>query len=62
MPEGTAAILSISNTKPKGLFNRALCSILGDWYCNWCIRNMLKDNKMKFVNLMSRNLNLHYAY
>jgi hypothetical protein len=41
------AQLSISYEKPKGLFNQFLCFLVGDWYCKWCLNNMLNDTDKK---------------
>jgi len=41
------AQLSISYERPKGLFNRLLCSLVGDWYCRWCLKNMLNNTEKK---------------
>ena len=41
--DGSMAKLSISYEKPKGLFNKFICFLLGDWYAKWCLRNMLND-------------------
>jgi hypothetical protein len=46
---GTAAQLSISYEKPSGLFNRLLYYMVGRWYCNWCLENMLRDTKAKIT-------------
>lgn len=45
------AHLSISYEKPKGCFNKILCLLLGDWYCKWCLKNMLNDAEKKIRNL-----------
>lgn len=39
----STAHLSISYEKPNGFFNRALCFLLADGYCRWCLENMLQD-------------------
>ena len=39
------ATLSISYERPKGFFNRLLSFILADWYCRWCLKNMLNDTE-----------------
>jgi hypothetical protein len=41
----TEAELSISYEKPKGLFNKILCFLFADWYCRWCLKQMLGDAK-----------------
>ena len=43
MQQQTMAHLSISYEKPKGVFNRFLSFLLADWYCKWCLKNMLDD-------------------
>lgn len=40
---GTTAHLSITYEKPKGFFNAILSFLLADWYCRWCLNNMLND-------------------
>lgn len=47
MENGSIAFLSISYEKPKGLFNKILCYLLGDWYSKWCLINMLNDTKKR---------------
>ena len=39
----TQAELSITYERPKGLFYKLLCVIFADWYCKWCLRQMLGD-------------------
>ena len=41
------AELSISYEKPKGWFSRIISCLFADWYCNWCLKNMLSDSKRK---------------
>jgi len=41
----TEAELSITYKKPKGFFNNILCYFFADWYCRWCLRQMLGDAK-----------------
>ena len=43
----TTARLSISYKKPNGFFNRLLSFVLADWYCRWCLKNMLNDAEKK---------------
>lgn len=43
------ARLSISYEKPRGLLNRALCFFLADWYCRWCLQQMLNDAKKQLA-------------
>ena len=45
----TIAYLSISYQRPKGVFNKILCFLLGDWYCTWCLNNMLNDTETKLL-------------
>lgn len=42
---GTKAELSISYKKPKGFFNNLLSFFFANWYCKWCLKNMLRDAK-----------------
>jgi hypothetical protein len=53
--EGCIAYLSISYRKPKGFFERILSFFLADWYCKWCLNNMLQDTEKKLVH-RSENL------
>ncbi len=41
----TIAELSITYEKPKGWFLKILSFFFADWYCNWCLKNMLADTK-----------------
>ena len=43
----TTAHLSISYQRPKGVFQRILSFVLADWYCKWCLNNMLNDTQKK---------------
>ncbi len=43
--DDTQAELSITYEKPKGWLNRFLSFFLADWYCGWCLKNMLDDSK-----------------
>jgi hypothetical protein len=45
--EGSMAHLSISYKRPKGFFERILSFFLADWYCKWCMNNMLRDTEKK---------------
>lgn len=45
----TIAELSITYERPKGFFNRILSFFLADWYCRWCLKNMLNDSE-KTIN------------
>jgi hypothetical protein len=37
----TTAELSITYEKPAGFINRLLSFLFADWYCRWCLREML---------------------
>jgi hypothetical protein len=41
----TIAKLSVTYEKPNGLFARIISFLVADWYCNWCLKNMLRDTK-----------------
>lgn len=41
----TEAQLSISYEKPKGFLNRIFSFLFANWYCRWCLRQMLEDAK-----------------
>ena len=45
--DNTIAELSIIYKKPKGWFARLISFFVADWYCNWCLKNMLSDSKRK---------------
>ena len=42
---GCKAELSISYEKPKGFLSKIFSFLFADWYCNWCLKHMLKDAK-----------------
>jgi hypothetical protein len=42
---GSEAVLSITYEKPKGWFAKIISFLFADWYCNWCLKNMLNDSK-----------------
>jgi hypothetical protein len=42
---GSEAKLSITYEKPKGWFSKIISFFFADWYCNWCLNNMLNDTK-----------------
>ena len=46
---GSEAELSITYEKPNGWFARIISFIFADWYCNWCLKNMLVDTKKKMT-------------
>ena len=39
------AKISISYLPPKGLFYKILSFLFANWYCDWCLNNMLNDTK-----------------
>ena len=43
----TIAELSITYEKPKGWFAKIISFLFADWYCRWCLKNMLTDTKRK---------------
>jgi predicted ATPase len=43
----TQAELSITYENPKGWFAKIISFLFADWYCNWCLKNMLSDTKTK---------------
>ena len=43
----TVAELSITYEKPKGWFAKIISFFFADWYCNWCLKSMLRDSKSK---------------
>jgi hypothetical protein len=42
---GSEATLSITYEKPKGWLARILSALFADWYCKWCLKNMLNDSE-----------------
>ncbi|MEO6541309.1 MAG: SRPBCC family protein [Ferruginibacter sp.] len=43
--KGTSAKLSISYLPPKQWYYKVLSFVFANWYCNWCLNNMLIDTK-----------------
>jgi hypothetical protein len=43
--DNTIAELSITYEKPKNWFAKLISFFVADWYCNWCLNNMLNDTK-----------------
>jgi hypothetical protein len=41
----TKAALSITYKKPRGWFAKFISFLFANWYCKWCLRNMLFDTK-----------------
>ena len=50
---GTNAKLSISYLPPKQWFYKILSFFFANWYCNWCLNNMLNDTKKNLENKIS---------
>lgn len=42
---GTIAKISISYLPPKEWYYKILSFFFANWYCNWCLNNMLNDTK-----------------
>ncbi len=42
---GTLAKISISYLPPKEWYYKILSFLFANWYCNWCLNNMLNDTK-----------------
>jgi hypothetical protein len=42
---GSVVKLSISYLQPKKWFYKLLSILFANWYCNWCLKNMLNDTK-----------------
>jgi len=53
--DNTIAELSIMYEKPKGWFARLIFFFVADWYCNWCLKNMLGDTKKLLTNNNNNN-------
>ena len=43
--EGTLVQLSITYKKPDSWFGGIISFLFADWYCRWCLKNMLIDTK-----------------
>lgn len=43
--QGALATLSISYERPKGVLYQILSFLLADFYCVWCLNNMLNDTE-----------------
>src|SRR6266542_7123657 len=41
--------LSIAYEKPKSFFAKIISFLFADWYCNWCLQNMLNDTKKRLA-------------
>lgn len=51
---GTIIKISISYLPPKELFYKILSFFFANWYCNWCLNNMLNDTKKNLENKTSK--------
>ena len=47
---GTEAQLSITYKKPKSLFCKILSFLFADWYCEWCLKQMLSGAKNSLIS------------
>lgn len=45
----TEAELSITYEKPKGWVAKIISFLFADWYCDWCLKNMLTDAKRNII-------------
>jgi hypothetical protein len=54
----TIANLSISYEKPKGVFNKVLCFLLGSFYARWCLKNMLNDTEKQLHSTLHRAISI----
>jgi hypothetical protein len=43
--DDTVAELSVTYERPKNWFAKLISFLFADWYCNWCLANMLNDTK-----------------
>ena len=43
--KSTLATISISYLPPKEWYYKILSFFFANWYCNWCLNNMLNDTK-----------------
>ena len=46
----TIAKISISYQPPKQWYYKILSFFFANWYCNWCLNNMLNDTKKNLEN------------
>jgi len=47
--DNTIAELSITYEKPTGWFARLISFLVADWYCRWCLKNMLDDTRKELI-------------
>ncbi|MEP6616782.1 MAG: hypothetical protein ABJA57_09400 [Ginsengibacter sp.] len=50
--KGTNAKISISYVPPKEWYYQIIPFFFANWYCNWCLNNMLNDTK-KNIEIIS---------
>ena len=50
---GTIAKISIQYLPPKQWYYKILSFFFANWYCNWCLNNMLNDTKKNLENKIS---------
>ncbi len=55
IPNGTIAKLSISYERPSGFFYNLISFLFADWYCRWCLKNMLDDCKKTLLKKAKHN-------
>ena len=55
----TKVSLSITYKKPKGWLLNILSFLFANWYCNWCLKNMLKDTKRQLDSYSKVNNGTH---
>ena len=48
---GTLSKISISYLPPKEWYFKILSFFFANWYCNWCLNNMLMDTKKSLENV-----------
>ena len=51
---GTLVKISISYLPPKEWHYKILSFLFANWYCNWCLNNMLNDTKENLENKISK--------
>ena len=56
--DGTSARLSISYEKPVGSFYKILSFLFANWYCRWCLKNMLEDCRKELTKISVDNTTL----
>ena len=50
---GAIAKISIQYLPPKQWYYKILSFFFANWYCNWCLNNMLNDTKKNLENKIS---------